>query len=561
MKDNNKRFLGHLDGVIPRNARNYMLSTYSIILEAWRRGLDINIRIVLEGSGNIEPYYSISDGNKTHHFSTTRGDFVSREAIDLTKNKQSAKEYLINGNVPTPLGKDFNKDIQDINVIEYAEDIGFPVVVKPLSGTGGKGVIANIKDKKDLEEALNYVRVKLNSPHIILEKYFKGEDYRLYVLGDKIVGAIKRIRANVKGDGKHTIKELVSIKNKERQMLPALSNRPIKLDSETDMLLHKIGYNLNSVPREGEIVYLKSKNNVSAGGDSIDVTDQISDNLKQIAIDATKCFPSLQQAGVDLMINENNDTGVVIEINTRAHITQHLFPMEGQARDIPSHIIDYYFPETKNHKQDETHQLYIDYDFIFNASLSRIARDITLPRISNSPIVLKRHVISNCPYSSKLAKRIRRRAFNNNVHGYIKPLRNGDIVVVTGGNAQRVEKFITQITNTFKKVTKKVEIMEKNRTSPIKHGFHIEGYGEIESKNDMNALNNPDVYIEKYSNLKKDYQNLVHKLAEFEKKESIMKVTQKQNRKLKSKLKQLESSTSWKVTKPIRKVSKLLKSK
>src|SRR5699024_6255976 len=152
------------------------------------------------------PYYSISDGNKTHHFSTTRGDFVSREAIDLTKNKQSAKEYLINGNVPTPLGKDFNKDIQDINVIEYAEDIGFPVVVKPLSGTGGKGVIANIKDKKDLEEALNYVRVKLNSPHIILEKYFKGEDYRLYVLGDKIVGAIKRIRANVKGDGKHTIK-------------------------------------------------------------------------------------------------------------------------------------------------------------------------------------------------------------------------------------------------------------------------------------------------------------------------------------------------------------------
>src|SRR5699024_1282990 len=119
---NNERFLPHLSNSIPKHARNYMLSTYSIVLEAWRRGLDITIRIIREKFGKIEPYYSISDGKKTHRFSVTRGDFVSRESINSAKNKQSAKKYLVENNVPTPEGKDFAKDAADDDIIQYAEE-------------------------------------------------------------------------------------------------------------------------------------------------------------------------------------------------------------------------------------------------------------------------------------------------------------------------------------------------------------------------------------------------------------------------------------------------------
>lgn len=559
MKDTNNRFLEHLQNVIPKRAQNYMLSTYSIILEAWRRGLEISIRIVLEGSGKIEPYYSISNGEKTHHFSTTRGDFVSREAIDATKDKQKAKDFLLKNNVPTPLGKDFNKDVSNADIIQYAEEIRYPVVIKPLNGTGGRGVIANIKTKEELLESLEYVRVKLKSPHIILEKYFHGHDYRLYVIGDEIVGAIKRIKANVIGDGKSTIKKLVAEKNKKRQQLPALANRPIKLDKETNMLLRNIGYDVNSIPSEGEVVYLKSKNNVSAGGDSIDVTDQISGQIKKIAINATKSFPSLPQAGVDLMVNEENNTGVVIELNTRAHITQHLFPIKGQARDIPSKIIDFYFPETKNYNRTEAQKLYLDYDFIYESSLARTTREITLPIIPNSPIILKRYIISKCSYTNKLANRIRRKAFNNRVHGYIKQLKNGDITLVVGGNSKRVEKCIKQIKVSVHKLAPNAKFTEKIRSTPIKHGFHIESYKEAELQTGSITLNNPDIYIHKYGKLKREYKQLIRKLAKYEQNEKVMEVTKKQNIQLKKRLEQLESSTSWKLTKPVRDIGKLLK--
>lgn len=546
----NSRYLDHLSNCIPDRANNYMLSTYSIILEAWRRGLEINIRIVLEKSGAIEPYYSISDGNKSHHFSTTRGDGVTEETKDLAKNKWTAKEYLQKNNVPTPDGKEFGKDVTNTEIIEYANTINYPVVIKPTHGTGGKGVIGNIQNEEELNEALHYVRVKLNSPKIILEKYFEGNDYRLYVLNNEVIGVLKRIRSHVIGNGKDTIKELIAKKNKERAKLPSLTNRPIKIDDETKTLLKRKNYNLSSIVDDGEIVYLKSKNNVSAGGDSVDITDQVPANIKNIAIESANSFPSLPQCGVDMIVNEENNTGAVIELNSRAHITQHLFPMEGQARDIPSHIIDYYFPETRDYDREEARKLYIDYDFIYEACLANAAKDITLPKLSSSPIILKRFLLSNCEYDGKLVNKIKRFAFNKKVNGYIKALTNGDIAIITAGNEKNVEEFEDRVKKYVVKNFDAAKITEKNRNSPVKHGFHIEKNPEKEA---TDKDSNVEKYIQKYSNLRKDYQRVVRQLAEYEEKEKIRELTNKQNKQLKKQLKRMEASTSWKVTKPLRK--------
>lgn len=554
-------FLPHLNKHIPKAANNYMLSTYSIIQEAWKRGLSINIRILREASGSIEPYYSISDGIKTHHFSATRGDLVSVEAKELTKNKQTTKEYLLKNNVPTPEGNEFKENISDEEILNYANHIEYPVVVKPIASTGGRGVIANIQNDEELKEALSYVRIKLDSPHIILEKFYEGDDYRLYVLDNQVIGAIKRMRSNVIGNGKDSIKTLIKNKNKKRMQLPSLSNRPIKVDDETRTLLKRKNYTLDSIPDADEVVYLKTKNNVSAGGDSIDVTDQVSENIKSIAIAAANSFPSLPHCGLDMMVNEEEDTGVIIELNSRAHITQHLFPMEGKARDIPKHIIDLYFPDTKDYNQEEANKLYIDYDFIYNACLSRSAAEIYIPKIPSSPIALKRFIISNCDYTDNLGSRVRRIAFNNKVNGYIKPLENGNIAVIIGGNEKHVGTFAKKLKSYIKRLNPAGSIIEKNRTTPIPHGFYIDFNFTTETTNPSAGKNANEVYLSKYSDLKAEYQKLVKKLADYEQKEALMNLTSKQNKQLKKQLKQFETSTSWKLTKPLRNLGKIAKRK
>lgn len=438
---NNKRFLNHLENCVPDSAHNYMLSTYTIILEAWRRGLEIDIKILKQKTGKIAPYYIISNGEKSHNFSVTRGDLVSKKAVNIANNKHMTKEYLSNHNVATPQGQLFTDDHNDAVILEYAKEAGYPLVLKPVDGTGGRGVVANIQNDEEMKHALTYVREKLNYKMIIVEDYFEGEDHRLYVVGDKVIGVFKRDPASVTGNGKDSIDALLKQKNIERSKIPSVKDTPIKVDAETRELLRRLDYTLKSVPKNGEVVFLKSKSNVSSGGEAVDVTDETTDEMKEIAVNAIKSIPTLIQGGVDMMIDKERNKGVVLEINSRAHIRTHLYPSYGKARDIPTAIIDYYFPETKNYDRTEPNKLYIDYDFIYNACLSRDAASIKIPKMPTSPIILKRFTISGVNYTKSIGKRVRRLAFNNRVNGFIKLLKNNNITLVVGGSSKSVNEF------------------------------------------------------------------------------------------------------------------------
>src|SRR5699024_3990775 len=179
-----------------------------------------------------------------------------------------------------------------------------------------------------------------------------GEDYRLYVVGDKFVGAIKRIPANIIGGGKNTVNQLINLKNLSRDKNPAIGKSPIKIDKELLNELSKMDYTLDSIPKKGELLYLKSKSNISSGRDPIDATDEIPDRVKNMAVAACNAIPGLVKSGVYVIYDKGTNNAIILEINTLPSIRTHLFTMEGKARDIPSAIIDYYFPETKpNHGQ------------------------------------------------------------------------------------------------------------------------------------------------------------------------------------------------------------------
>jgi len=549
-----KRFLNHLINCIPESAYNYRLSSYTIILEAWRRGLSVDYQLNIDKAGTLIPNFYICNKEKTHKFNISTGDTVSAKAKKIVKNKHLTKEYLRKAGVNTPEGEFFESDITDEEIVAYSNKVGYPLVVKPPIGFAGKGVIANIKNEQEMRSTLKYIRNQLNYKTVIVEKHFYGEDHRFYVINDKVIGVIKREPASVKGNGTDTIETLLNLKNKDRKKILSITNKPIIVNAETREQLRKIGYTMQSIPKEGEVVFLKSKSNISAGGEAVDVTDDIPEEMIQLAIDATKAIPTLVQAGVDIMINSEDNTGVVLEINSRASIRSHVYPSYGKARDIPSAIIDHYFPETKSYNREEAKQLYIDYDYLFGSSLSRNAARIKLPEFPSLPIALKRYVISGCSYTEKLAARIRKLAFNNRLNGYIKPI-NNSIVVVVGGNDDKVNLFYEQFNRYIKKVSKGAKITTKPRTTPISHGFKIIDQNFVKVNQSRASKND----LDKYSNLQNEYHKLQKKLAKYEQKESIMNITKKQNLQLKKRLNHMEKSTSWKVTQPIRSLGKFRK--
>src|SRR5690625_3542408 len=300
MLDENVNWLPHLKHSVPDSVRGYTISFYSIALEGWRRGL--TLKFINENRRKSEILYQLSSKEKSHDFVVSRGDLIKAETVKICRNKHETKKHLQSANVPTPDGRKFDGETANTEIIAYANQKGYPLVLKPTDGTGGKGVIAGIQREDEFKQALEYVRNDLGCKDVIVEDYFEGEDFRAYVVDNEVVAVTKRIPANVIGDGKHTIQELIKRKNKFRKDSPILRSSLIKVDQELHQMLQQKRYKLNSVPPNKEIVYLKSKNNISAGGDPIDVTDEVSDEIKQVAIDGVKAIPNLPHAGVDLMV-------------------------------------------------------------------------------------------------------------------------------------------------------------------------------------------------------------------------------------------------------------------
>src|SRR5699024_4134614 len=145
---------------------------------------------------------------------------------------------------------------------------------------------------------------------------------------------------------------LIKLKNEERQGNPYLKSKPIKVDYEIKLALEEKGLTLDSVIGDGETLGLRKVSNLSAGGDPLDSTDELTDEVKHVAVDGLNALPAIPHAGVDVIVEpEDNKKGVILEVNATAEIAFHMFPWEGKGRDVSGAIIDYYFPETINVKK------------------------------------------------------------------------------------------------------------------------------------------------------------------------------------------------------------------
>lgn len=525
MIDRQANWLPHLKNAVPITGFGKKLSMYTIALEGWRRGLKLKFFRIDDPENKLRIRYTLASEDREHYFESSKGDKTTDLAHEICNDKHLTKEYLRKAGVPIAEGKKFSADADDEEIVEYAESLGFPLVIKPVSANGGKGVVSNISNKERFKSALNYVRNELDYKEVIVEKFVSGDEYRFVVVDGKVVGVLNRVPAHIVGDGVHTIRQLIRQKNNERKQNPHLKSRMIKIDKQVKKLLESNGYTLKSVPLDGEIIPLRLTSNLSTGGDSVELTDEVSPELKQIAIDGTKAIPGLTVSGMDIIVDHEKNTGVVIEANTRPGLGGHLFPVEGTPRDIPKQIVDFYFPETKD---CERSNLYFDFNSILEPLTNRTAKVVEVTPIKPGKMYAKKYIISGKVQKTGYKVWIKRQALLRNMHGFAKDLENGDVVVVVSSlDENEVNNFINVCKegNGKQKIT---NISEEPWELPLQVGFHISEH----------------FTTEEYRELEKE-KDEIEKERDYYKKEYI----------------KIKNSRMWRYTSPVRTVLDILKGK
>lgn len=296
---------------------------------------------------------------KTHIVQTKLGDHrevfydIYSNLISYTKglmidDKYYAKNYLALHGFPVNQGRVFKKkDLK--NGLLYAQEIGFPVVLKPVMSSHGDHVYMDIKSKKDLSLIIKeFTSQYLGDPYYLIEKQFTGEEFRLFITKNNFFAAVHRIPANIRGDGKHTISQLVKKENFRRMHPRNNCLCMILLDSESEKFLKTNGLSIKYVPKESEVVQLRRNSNVSTGGNCFDVTDTVHDSYIKFAKKVLKTL-NAPFIGIDLMTKDiSKKTGdyVICELNSAPGISLHMMPEMGVSRDVASAISDVMFPET-----------------------------------------------------------------------------------------------------------------------------------------------------------------------------------------------------------------------
>ena len=269
-------------------------------------------------------------------------------------NKQITINLLRQAGITVPRGY----RIKSVDSTEYCrkiyDELQKPLVVKPTNGTWGENITVNITTFAEFVKAIEVAQTYAHKDrtHIIAEEMFSGDEYRVLLTQKKVIGILKRVPANVIGNGTDTIKKLIIEKNKEP--IRGNKNEPtshlkIRMDTQLKKNLIKQGLTLESVPPESKRIFLRSVSNISQGGDAIDVTDQAHPSVSEIALKAINALPGLSFAGLDFMTKDitkpqKSTDYVIIEINDSPGFDIHDYPYKGKNRHAARAFLELIFP-------------------------------------------------------------------------------------------------------------------------------------------------------------------------------------------------------------------------
>ena len=308
-------------------------STGAIVYAAAAR--NIPFRRLTEGS-----MVQFGWGSRQRRIQAAETDRTSAVAESIAQDKDLSKILLHAAGVPVPVGRPV---LSAEDAWAAACEFGLPVVVKPQDGNQGRGVAVNLSTREQVEAA--YAIAAEVSDEVLVERYLPGHDYRLLVVGDKLVAAARRDPPLVVGDGRHSIRQLVDRVNSDprRGEGHATSLTRIRLDEVALALLRAAGLTPESVPARGQRVVLRNNANLSTGGTATDVTDDVHPEFAARAVAAAQTI-GLDIAGVDVVCDSvlrplEEQGGGIVEINAAPGLRMHLQPSFGKGRPVGEAII------------------------------------------------------------------------------------------------------------------------------------------------------------------------------------------------------------------------------
>ncbi|NJN19798.1 MAG: cyanophycin synthetase [Oscillochloris sp.] len=270
---------------------------------------------------------------------------TSNIAVETASDKELTIQLLGDVGIPVPQHRRVRNEDQ---AAAAAEALGFPLVVKPLDVSHGRGVSLNLQTIEEVRRAFRIANEYTSS--VLVETYLPGKDYRVLVIGAEVIAVAERVPAHVIGDGEHTIAELIEIVNRDprRGFGHEKVLTKIRVTHQSELQLERAGYTLETVLAPGARFDLAATANLSTGGTAIDRTTEIHYETREIARRAA-LIVGLDIAGIDIITPDITQPlrevgGGIVEVNAGPGFRMHLQPSEGTPRNVAKHVVDMLFP-------------------------------------------------------------------------------------------------------------------------------------------------------------------------------------------------------------------------
>jgi cyanophycin synthetase len=288
-------------------------------------------------------------GSKQRRIWAAETDRTSAIAESIAQDKELTKSLLRAVGVPVPEGRPVDSAEEAWTA---AQEIGVPVVVKPRKGNQGRGVSVRLTTREAVMAA--YEIAVAQDGEVMVERQVEGCDFRLLVIGGRLIAAARRECPTVIGDGQHSITQLVELENQDprRGEDHATSLSKMRLDAIGREMLTEQGLTVDTIPAKGQIVVLRRNANLSTGGNAVDVTDDVHPLVAERAIDAA-AMVGLDVAGIDVItsrIDQPLDVtrGAIVEVNAAPGLRMHIEPSHGTPRPVGEAMINSIFPHGEN---------------------------------------------------------------------------------------------------------------------------------------------------------------------------------------------------------------------
>ena len=342
--------------VEPAKDFDFLVELERLILLAERRAFGPSTQAIVDEAASRDiPWIRLNEaslvqlgwGKYQQRVRATMTSKTSALAVDIAGDKDVTRRLLASAGLPVPRGElVLNED----DAVRAATAIGFPVVTKPLDGNHGRGVGLDLGSEEDVRTGFRRAVPEARRGQVVVEGFVSGSDYRVLVVGGRMVAVAERVPAHVIGDGKHTVSDLVEIANSDprRGIGHEKVLTRIKVDDAAIELLRKQGFGLDDVPPADAFVKLAATGNMSTGGNSIDRTWEAHEDNVEIAEEAARVV-GLDVAGIDFLAPDitqpvRETGGAIVEVNAAPGFRMHTNPTEGEAQFVAKDVVDLLFP-------------------------------------------------------------------------------------------------------------------------------------------------------------------------------------------------------------------------